>query len=67
MICTLTIKCVWGAYLQEPFQRTVEVPDDMTLGELHNTRRLTTILSITTVFFLATRVYIILRRPRDYW
>lgn len=37
------------------------------LGELDNTRRLTTILAITTVFFLATTVYIILRRPRDYW
>jgi hypothetical protein len=37
MIFTLIIKCVEGAYLQEPFKRTIEVPDDMTLGELHNT------------------------------
>ncbi|MFH0342554.1 MAG: hypothetical protein ACHBNF_10580 [Chromatiales bacterium] len=37
MICTLIIKCVGGAYLQEPFERTIEVPDDMTLGGLHNT------------------------------
>jgi hypothetical protein len=37
------------------------------LGELDNTRRLSTILAITTVFFLATTVYIVVRRPRDYW
>jgi hypothetical protein len=36
MIYTLTIKCVWGAYLQKPFERTIEAPDDMTLGELHD-------------------------------
>ncbi len=33
---TLKIKCVWGAYLKEPFGRTLEVPDEMTLGELHD-------------------------------
>ena len=37
MIFTLIIKCVEGAYLQEPFERTIEVSDDMTLGELHDT------------------------------
>ena len=37
------------------------------LGELDNTRRLSIILAITTVCFLATTIYIILRRPRDYW
>jgi hypothetical protein len=37
------------------------------LGELDNTRRLSVVLAITTVCFLATTVYIILRRPRDYW
>jgi hypothetical protein len=37
------------------------------LGELDNTRRLTTILAITTVVFLATTIYIILRRPRENW
>lgn len=37
MICTLTIKCVGGAYFEEPFERTIEAPDDMTLGGLHDT------------------------------
>jgi len=37
MIFTIVIKCVEGANYQEPFMRTIEVPDDMTLGELHNT------------------------------
>jgi hypothetical protein len=38
-----------------------------TLGELDGTRRLSTVLAITTVFFFATTVYIVVRRPRDYW
>lgn len=37
MIVTLVIKCVEGAYFEDPFKRTIEVPDDMTLGELHDT------------------------------
>ncbi len=37
MICTLAIKGVGGAYLEEPFKRTIEAPDDMTLGGLHDT------------------------------
>jgi len=37
------------------------------LGELDGTRRLSTILAITTVFFFATTVYIVVRKPRDYW
>jgi len=37
------------------------------LGELDSTRRLTTILAITTVFFLATTIYLVLRRPREPW
>ncbi len=35
MVQTLTIKCVRGLHLNEPFERTVEAPNDMTLGELH--------------------------------
>jgi hypothetical protein len=34
-IYTLTIECVWGAYLKDRFYRVVEVPCDMTLGDLH--------------------------------
>jgi hypothetical protein len=34
-IFTLSIECVWGAYLKERFIRVVEVPSDMTLGDLH--------------------------------
>ena len=37
MIYTLSIECAPGAYLQDPFERIVEAPDDMTLGELHET------------------------------
>jgi hypothetical protein len=37
MIYTLNIKCVGGAYLEEPFERTIEVSDEMTLGSLHDT------------------------------
>ncbi|HAM51466.1 MAG TPA: hypothetical protein DCP92_12540 [Nitrospiraceae bacterium] len=36
MIYTVSIKCIWGAYFEEPFERTIEVPDDITLGELHD-------------------------------
>ncbi|MBI4880257.1 MAG: hypothetical protein HY812_11455 [Planctomycetes bacterium] len=35
MVQILTIKCVRGRCLEEPFERTVEVPDGFTLGELH--------------------------------
>ncbi|HLE57364.1 MAG TPA: hypothetical protein VJB15_09795 [Rhodothermia bacterium] len=34
-IFTLSIECVWGAYLKERFHRLVEVPCDMSLGDLH--------------------------------
>lgn len=37
------------------------------LGDLDNTRRLTTILTITTVFFLATTVYLVIRKPKELW
>ncbi len=37
MIYTLSVKCVWGAYLKEPFERIIEMPEDMALGELHDT------------------------------
>ena len=36
MIYTLCIKCVSGPYLEKPFERTIEAPDDMTLGDLHD-------------------------------
>lgn len=36
MIRTLHIKCVSGAYLEEPFERTIEASEDITLGELHD-------------------------------
>ncbi len=35
MTSKLIIKCVRGAYLEEPFERTVETSEAMTLGELH--------------------------------
>jgi hypothetical protein len=37
------------------------------LGELDNTRRLITVLAITTVFFVATTVYLVMRKPKEIW
>lgn len=34
-IYKLSIECVFGAYLEERFLRVVEVPSDMTLGDMH--------------------------------
>lgn len=36
-------------------------------GELDNTRRLTAVLGIVTVFFIATTAYLIIRKPRETW
>jgi hypothetical protein len=35
--------------------------------ELDNTRRVVAILVVTTVFFVATTFYLVLRKPKDYW
>jgi hypothetical protein len=37
------------------------------MNEIDNTRRLAVILAITTVFFVATTIYLVMRKPRDYW
>ncbi|MEM3735693.1 MAG: hypothetical protein QXH40_03750 [Candidatus Bathyarchaeia archaeon] len=36
-------------------------------GELNGTRSTVTVLAITTIFFLATTAYLVLRKPREYW
>lgn len=36
-------------------------------NELDNTRRAAVILVVTTVFFVATTLYLVLRKPKDYW
>jgi len=36
-------------------------------GELGNTRSVITILAITTVFFVATTIYAVVRKPKQYW
>ena len=36
MIYTIRIKCVWGLYCRQPFERTVEIQSDTTLNELHD-------------------------------
>ncbi len=36
MIYTLSVRCVWGVFLEEPFERVIELPENMTLGELHD-------------------------------
>lgn len=35
LITTLKITCVFGLYLTDPFERTVEVAADLSLGDLH--------------------------------
>ena len=37
------------------------------LNELDNTRRAVAIFAITTVFFVATTAYLILRKPKEHW
>lgn len=37
------------------------------LSELENTRSAVAILAITSVFFLATTLYLVMRKPKDYW
>lgn len=37
------------------------------LNELDNTRRVVTILAITTVFFVATTLYLVMRKPKEHW
>lgn len=36
-------------------------------GDLDNTRKVVAILAITTVFFVATTVYVVWRKPKEYW
>jgi len=36
-------------------------------SELDSTRRAVTVLAITTVFFVATTVYMVIRKPKQYW
>jgi len=36
-------------------------------NELDNTRRVVAILVVTTVFFVATTLYLVLRKPKGYW
>jgi hypothetical protein len=36
-------------------------------GDLDNTRRVVAILAVTTVFFVATTVYLVMRKPREQW
>jgi len=37
------------------------------IGDLDNTRTVAVILTITTVFFVATTFYLVMRRPKEYW
>ena len=36
-------------------------------GDMSNTRSVVTVLGITTVFFVATTVYLIMKKPKDYF
>jgi hypothetical protein len=36
-------------------------------GELNGTRSTVAVLAITTVFFLATTAYLVLKKPKEYW
>jgi chromosome segregation ATPase len=37
------------------------------INELDNTRTAVAALAITTVFFVATTVYMVMRKPKQYW
>ncbi|NWG11736.1 hypothetical protein HXY33_08355 [Candidatus Bathyarchaeota archaeon] len=37
------------------------------VGDLDNTRRVVAILAVTTVFFVATTVYMVMRKPKESW
>lgn len=37
------------------------------LNELANTRSAVAVLAITTVFFVATTIYMVMRKPKQYW
>lgn len=37
------------------------------VGDLDSTRRVAVILTVTTVFFVATTFYLVMRRPKEYW
>jgi len=36
-------------------------------GSTDNTRTAATVLAITTVFFVATTIYMVMRKPKEYW
>jgi hypothetical protein len=60
-----------GKYL-ELNQTFVQLQQNYTMlqgsmNELDNTRRVAVILGITTVFFVATTVFMVMRRPRESW
>jgi hypothetical protein len=60
-----------GKYLQLN-QTFVQLQQNYTtlqgnMNELDNTRRVAVILAITTVFFVATTVFVVMRRPRESW
>lgn len=38
-----------------------------TVNDLDNTRRVAAVFGITTVIFVATTLYFVLRKPREYW
>ena len=38
-----------------------------TVSDLDNTRRVAAVFGITTVIFVATTLYFVLRKPREYW
>ena len=37
------------------------------IGELETTRSIMVVLAITTVFFVATTIYLVMRKPKQYW
>jgi hypothetical protein len=37
------------------------------VGDLDNTRRLTTVLAVTTIIFFVTTIYLVIRRPKESW
>ena len=71
-----TVKNVYLENLEENFTELQQNYTDLmskynelsnSVAELENTRYVVIILAITTVFFVATTLYLVFRKPKEYW
>ena len=71
-----TVKNIYLENLEEDFTELQQNYTDLmskynelsnSVAELENTRYVVIILAITTVFFVATTLYLVFRKPKEYW